>query len=150
MAKQLGLSHTAVSRIWRAFALQPHRSEAFKLSADPFFVEKVRDIVDLYMNPPDRAIVLCADEKSQVQALDRTRPVLPQRPGVPERQTHDYIRYGTTSLFAALDIATGKVIGSCHRRHQEFYTFCNRLTPLFLAGSRARGPAQRGRNSLSG
>lgn len=129
LAKQMGLSQTAVSRIWRAFALQPQRSEAFKLSADPFFVEKVRDIVGLYLNPPDRALVLCVDEKSQVQALDRTRPVLPLRPGLPERQTHDYIRYGTTSLFAALDIATGKVIGSCHRRHrhQEFLRFLQRV-----------------------
>ena len=108
MAQESGLSQTAVSRIWRAFALQPHRTDSFKLSADPFFVEKVRDVVGLYMNPPDRALVLCIDEKSQVQALDRTQPVLPLRPGVPERQTHDYIRHGTTSLFAALDIATGQ------------------------------------------
>ncbi len=106
MAKQSGLSQTAVSRIWRAFSLQPHRTESFKLSADPFFVEKVRDIVGLYLHPPDRAIVLCIDEKSQVQALDRTQPVLPLRPGIPERQTHDYIRHGTTSLFAAF--------GHCH------------------------------------
>ena len=129
LAQQTGLSQTAVSRIWRAFALQPHRVESFKLSADPFFVEKVRDIVGLYLNPPDRAIVLCVDEKSQVQALDRTRPVLPLRPGVPERQTRDYIRHGTTSLFAALDIATGKVIGSCHRRHrhQEFLRFLQQI-----------------------
>lgn len=135
LAKQMGLSQTAVSRIWRAFALQPHRSETFKLSADPFFVEKVRDIVGLYLNPPDRAVVLCVDEKSQVQALDRTRPVLPLRPGVPERQTHDYIRYGTTSLFAALDIATGKVIGTCHRRHrhQEFLSFLQRIADTIPA-----------------
>jgi transposase len=136
LAQEMGLSQTAVSRIWRAFALQPHRVESFKLSADPFFVEKVRDIVGLYLNPPDRAIVLCVDEKSQVQALDRTRPVLPLRPGVPERQTHDYIRYGTTSLFAALDIATGKVIGSCHRRHrhQEFLRFLQRIDATIPAG----------------
>jgi transposase len=129
LAREMGLSQTAVSRIWRAFALQPHRSESFKLSADPFFVEKVRDIVGLYLNPPDRAMVLCVDEKSQIQALDRTRPVLPLRPGVPERQTHDYLRYGTTSLFAALDVATGKVIGACHRRHrhQEFLRFLERI-----------------------
>jgi transposase len=136
LAQEMGLSQTAVSRIWRAFALQPHRVESFKLSADPFFVEKVRDIVGLYLNPPDRAIVLCVDEKSQVQALDRTRPVLPLRPGVPERQTHDYIRYGTTSLFAALDIATGKVIGSCHRRHrhQEFLRFLQHIDTTIPAG----------------
>ena len=135
LAQETGLSQTAVSRIWRAFALQPHRVESFKLSADPFFVEKVRDIVGLYLNPPDRAIVLCVDEKSQVQALDRTRPVLPLRPGVPERQTHDYIRYGTTSLFAALDIATGKLIGSCHRRHrhQEFLRFLERIAATIPA-----------------
>jgi len=130
MAQESGLSQTAVSRIWRAFALQPHRTDSFKLSADPFFVEKVRDVVGLYMNPPDRALVLCIDEKSQVQALDRTQPVLPLRPGVPERQTHDYIRHGTTSLFAALDILPpGKVIGSCHRRHrhQEFLRFLEKI-----------------------
>jgi transposase len=129
MAQQTGLSQTAISRIWRAFALQPHRKESFKLSSDPFFVEKVRDIVGLYLNPPQRAMVLCIDEKSQVQALDRTQPVLPLRPGVAERQTHDYVRHGTTSLFAALDIATGKVIGSCHRRHrqQEFLRFLDKI-----------------------
>lgn len=129
MAKATGLSQSAVSRIWRAFSLQPHRVETFKLSSDPFFVEKVRDIVGLYLDPPERALVLCVDEKSQVQALDRTRPVLPLRPGVPARQTHDYIRNGTTSLFAALDVATGKVIGACHRRHrhQEFLRFLERI-----------------------
>jgi transposase len=129
MAEATGMSQSAISRIWRAFSLQPHRIETFKLSSDPFFVEKVRDIVGLYLNPPERALVLCVDEKSQVQALDRTRPVLPLRPGVPARQTHDYIRNGTTSLFAALDIATGKVIGSCHRRHrhQEFLRFLERI-----------------------
>src|SRR5664279_2108404 len=123
MAQATRMSQSAISRIWRAFSLQPHRVETFKLSTDPFFVEKVRDIVGLYLNPPERALVLCVDEKSQVQALDRTRPVLPLRPGVPARQTHDYIRNGTTSLFAALDVATGKVIGFCHRRHrhQEFF-----------------------------
>ena len=123
------MSQSAISRIWRAFSLQPHRVETFKLSTDPFFVEKVRDIVGLYLNPPERALVLCVDEKSQVQALDRTRPVLALRPGVPARQTHDYIRNGTTSLFAALDVATGQVIGSCHRRHrhQEFLRFLERI-----------------------
>ena len=129
MARATKVSHMAVARIWRAFGLQPHRSETFKLSSDPFFVEKVRDIVGLYLNPPDHAVVLCVDEKSQVQALDRTRPVLPLRPGVPERQTHDYIRHGTTSLFAALEVATGKVIGKCQRRHRalEFLKFVEEL-----------------------
>lgn len=119
------MSQTAVSRIWRAFGLQPHRSETFKLSKDPLFVEKVRDIVGLYMNPPDRALVLCVDEKSQIQALDRTQPLLPLRPGQVERRTHDYRRHGTTSLFAALDVKTGRVIGELHRRHraQEFKKF---------------------------
>jgi transposase len=125
MARATKLSRATVSRIWRAFGLQPHRTETFKLSSDPLFVEKVRDLVGLYLNPPDHAVVLCVDEKSQIQALDRTRPVLPLRPGVPERQTHDYIRHGTTSLFAALEVATGKVIGKCQRRHrsQEFLKF---------------------------
>jgi len=129
MAKTIGMSQSAVSRVWRAFSLQPHRVETFKLSSDPFFVEKVRDIVGLYLNPPQHALVLCVDEKSQIQALDRTRPVLPLRPGVPARQTHDYLRNGTTSLFAALDVATGKVIGSLHRRqrHQEFLRFLERI-----------------------
>lgn len=125
MAKQAGLSQSTVSRIWRAFGLQPHRQETFKLSTDPLFVEKTRDIVGLYLDPPVKAMVLCVDEKSQIQALDRTQPVLPLAPGVPERQTHDYMRHGTTTLFAALDIATGKVIGRLHRRHrsQEFLKF---------------------------
>jgi transposase len=125
MAKASGLSQTAVVRIWRAFGLQPHRAETFKLSTDPLFIDKVRDIVGLYLNPPERALVLCVDEKSQIQALDRTQPVLPMLPGVPERRTHDYRRHGTTTLFAALDIATGKVIGELHRRHRssEFLQF---------------------------
>ena len=125
MARRSGMSQSAVSRIWRAFALQPHRSETFKLSRDPLFVEKVRDIVGLYLNPPERALVLCVDEKAQIQALDRTQPMLPMRPGQIERRTHDYERHGTTSLFAALNIATGKVIGQCQRRHrsQEFLKF---------------------------
>lgn len=129
MAKACGLSQTAVSRIWRTFALQPHRSETFKLSKDPLFIEKVRDIVGLYLNPPDKALVLCADEKSQVQALDRTQPLLPMRPGQVERRTHDYVRHGTTSLFAALDVKTGKVIGECHRRHRtlEFRKFLDTI-----------------------
>ena len=129
IAQATGMSQSAISRIWRAFSLQPHRVETFKLSSDPFFVEKVRDIVGLYLNPPQRALVLCVDEKSQIQALDRTRPLLPLRPGVPTRQTHDYVRNGTTSLFAALDVATGQVIGSLHRRqrHQEFLRFLDRI-----------------------
>ena len=129
MARRSGLSHNTVSRIWRAFALQPHRTETFKLSADPLFIEKVRDIVGLYLDPPDRALVLCVDEKSQIQALDRTRPLLPLRPGQVERRTHDYVRHGTTSLFAALDARTGKVIGQCHRRHRavEFRKFLDAI-----------------------
>src|SRR5271156_6002890 len=125
MAKASGLSQTAVVRIWRAFGLQPHRSESFKLSSDPFFVEKVRDVVGLYLAPPERAIVLRVDEKSQVQALDRPQPLLPLGPGQAERGTHDYVRHGTTSLFAALNVATGQIIGKCHRRHrhQEFVKF---------------------------
>ena len=125
MAKESGISRTTVHRIWRAFSLQPHRSETFKLSKDPLFVEKVRDIVGLYLDPPEKALVLCVDEKSQIQALDRTQPLLPMRLGQPECQTHDYVRHGTTSLFAALDVATGEVIGECHRRHRalEFKKF---------------------------
>lgn len=110
MARETGLSQTAVSRIWRAFGLQPHRQETFKLSTDPLFVDKVRDIVGLYLAPPSKALVLCVDEKSQIQALDRTQPILPLAPGIPERRTHDYMRHGTTTLFAALDIASGEVI----------------------------------------
>jgi transposase len=125
MASEMDLSQTAVTRIWRAFGLQPHRQETFKLSRDPLFVDKVRDIVGLYLNPPLKAMVLCVDEKSQIQALDRTQPVLPLAPGIPERRTHDYMRHGTTTLFAALDIATGEVIGELHRRHRssEFLQF---------------------------
>ena len=129
LAKKLGLSQTAVSRIWRAFGLQPHRADTFKLSSDPFFIEKVRDVVGLYLNPPERAVVLCVDEKSQVQALDRTQPLLPMTPGQAERGTHDYTRHGTTALFAALNVATGEVIGKCHRRHrqQEFVKFLDHI-----------------------
>jgi transposase len=119
MAEAAGMSQSAVGRIWRAFGLKPHQAETFKLSTDPFFVEKVRDIVGLYMSPPERAIVLCVDEKSQVQALDRTQPLLPLAPGQAERHTHDYVRNGTTALFAALNVATGEVIGQCHRRHRH-------------------------------
>lgn len=131
MAKAEGLTQNAILRIWRAFGLKPHLEESFKLSSDPFFVEKVRDVVGLYLNPPEqtRAIVLCVDEKSQVQALQRSQPLLPMRPGQPARRTHDYERHGTTSLFAALNIATGKVIAQCHRRHrhQEFVRFLERI-----------------------
>ena len=129
MAAKSGLSHTTIRRIWAAFGLQPHRSETFKLSTDPLFVDKVQDIVGLYMSPPNRAVVLCVDEKSQIQALDREQPVLPMAPGVAERRTHSYIRNGTTSLFAALDIATGAVIGKCYKRHRatEFLDFLKRI-----------------------
>ena len=129
LAARTGISNASVARIWHAFSLQPHRVGTFKLSNDPQFVNKVRDIVGLYLNPPDRALVLCVDEKSQIQALDRTQPILPLAPGTPERRTHDYVRYGTTSLFAALDVATGKVIGQTHRRHRsiEFKAFLNRV-----------------------
>jgi transposase len=129
MAKATGLSQSAISRIWRAFGLKPHRADTFKLSTDPFFVEKVRDVVGLYLAPPEKAIVLSVDEKSQVQALDRTQPLLPMTPGQAERGTHDYVRHGTTSLFAALNVASGQVIGKCHRRHrhQEFVKFLDHL-----------------------
>lgn len=129
MARASGLSVSTVQRIWRAFGLQPHRLETFKLSTDPDFVAKVRDVVGLYMSPPDRAIVLCVDEKSQIQALDRSQPMLPMRPGQAARRTHDYTRHGTTSLFAALDVATGRVIGKCFPRHRatEFRRFLDEI-----------------------
>ena len=129
MAQRAGLSQSAIVRIWHAFGLQPHRVENFKFSKDPQFVEKVRDIVGLYMNPPQRAVVLCVDEKSQVQALNRTQPILPLAPGVPARQSHDYERHGVTSLFAALDVASGVAISSCYRRHrhQEFLRFLEQI-----------------------
>jgi transposase len=129
MARESGLSISTVQRIWRAFGLQPHRLETFKLSTDPDFVAKVRDVVGLYVSPPEHALVLCVDEKSQIQALDRSQPVLPMRPGQPERRSHDYKRHGTTSLFAALDIATGKVIGQCFPRHRatEFRKFLDEI-----------------------
>src|SRR5437879_6387235 len=119
LAKATGLSRMTISRIWRAFGLQPHRTDTFKLSPDPLLIEKVRDIVGLYMNPPAHALVLCVDEKSQIQALDRTQPLLPLRPGQLERRTHDYKRHGTTSLFAALELKTSHVIGQLHRRHRS-------------------------------
>jgi transposase len=129
MAKATGLSQSSISRVWRAFGLQPHRSETFKLSPDPLLVEKIRDIVGLYIDPPEHAVVLCVDEKSQIQALDRTQPLLPLRPGQPERRSHDYRRHGTTSLFAALNVRTGEVLGETHRRHRstEFRKFLDRI-----------------------
>ena len=129
MAQACGLSHMSVHRIWQAFALAPHRSETFKLSKDPLFIEKVRDIVGLYLNPPHKALVLCVDEKSQIQALDRSQPMLPMRPGQAERRSHDYTRHGTTSLFAALEAKSGKVIGQLHRRHRsiEFRRFLDQI-----------------------
>ena len=129
MARHLGVTRTVIHEVWQKYDVQPHRVERFKLSNDPKFEEKVRDIVGLYLNPPDRALVLCVDEKSQIQALDRTAPILPLRPGLPERQTHDYKRHGTTTLFAAFNILNGKVIGSCLPRHRakEFIRFLNHL-----------------------
>jgi transposase len=129
MAATSGLSHTTVRRIWNAFGLQPHRVENFKLSNDPQFIAKVRDIVGLYLNPPEAALVLCVDEKAQIQALDRTQPILPLAPGMAERRTHDYHRHGITSLFAAFNVATGRVIGETHRRHRatEFKGFLARI-----------------------
>jgi putative transposase len=129
MAQRCGISRDSVQRIWSAFGLKPHRSESFRLSTDPFFIEKVRNVVGLYMSPPENALVFCVDEKSQIQALERSQPVLPMRPGQPERRSHDYYRHGTTSLFAALDVATGKVIGKCYpkHRHQEFLAFLKQI-----------------------
>jgi transposase len=129
MAAEVGLNQSAVHRIWKAFGLQPHRAETFKLSRDPQFVAKVRDVVGLYLNPPERAVVVCVDEKSQIQALDRTQPILPMQPGLPERATHDYKRHGTSSLYAALDVSSGKVIGRLHARHRaiEFKQFLQTL-----------------------
>ena len=129
MAAEAGLSKSSVGRIWKAFRLQPHRTDEFKISNDPLFVDKVRDVVGLYLDPPEKAIVLCVDEKSQIQALDRSAPVLPMMPGMPERRTHDYLRRGTTTLFAALNTTTGEVIGQIHRRHRatEFKKFLTKL-----------------------
>jgi transposase len=129
MARVTGMSQTAVSRIWRAFGLKPHLEQSWKLSADPQFIDKVRDIVGLYLDPPERALVLCVDEKSQIQALDRTAPTLPLLPTTPARRSHDYVRHGTASLFAALDVASGQVISSLHRRHrhQEFLRFLKQI-----------------------
>jgi transposase len=129
MSAASGVSQTSVRRLWHAFGLQPHRVDTFKLSTDPLFIEKVRDIVGLYLHPPNRAVVLCVDEKSQIQALDRTQPLLPMRLGQVERRTHDYVRHGTTTLFAALDYKVGKVIGECHSRHRsiEFRKFLDTI-----------------------
>ena len=129
MAAELGMSQSAVSRIWRAFGLQPHRQDSWKLSKDPLFIDKVRDVVGLYLDPPERAVVLCVDEKSQIQALDRTAPIFPMMPGTPARASHDYKRAGTSSLYAALDIASGKVIGSLRARHRaiEFKKFLQKI-----------------------
>ena len=136
LARATGLSRMTISRIWRAFGLQPHRTETFKLSPDPLLIEKVRDMVGLYMNPPDHALVFCVDEKSQIQALDRTQPLLPMRPGQVERRTHDYKRHGTTSLFAALELKTSHVISQLHRRHRS-WEFCQ-----FLDQIEAQVPAE--------
>ncbi|MGW3655130.1 IS630 family transposase [Streptomyces sp. NPDC005151] len=136
MAAESGLSKSTVGRIWKAFGLKPHQVDTFKLSNDPQFIDKVRDVVGLYLDPPERALVLCVDEKSQIQALDRSAPVLPMMPGMPERRTHDYIRHGVTTLFAALDVATGEIIGSIHRRHRtvEFKKFLTKLDKEIPAG----------------
>jgi transposase len=137
MAERSGLSKSTIGRIWRDFGLKPHRADTFKLSTDPLFVEKVIDVVGLYHNPPERAVVLCTDEKSQVQALDRSQPVLPMMPGMPERRTHDYVRHGITTLFAAFDIADGTVISELHRRHRatefkKFLTTIDKTVPMDL------------------
>ncbi|MGW9133344.1 IS630 family transposase [Streptomyces sp. NPDC055681] len=136
MAAESGLSKSTVGRIWKVFGLKPHQVDTFKLSNDPQFIDKVRDVVGLYLDPPERALVLCVDEKSQIQALDRSAPVLPMMPGMPERRTHDYIRHGVTTLFAALDVATGEIIGSIHRRHRtvEFKKFLTKLDKEVPAG----------------
>jgi len=129
MAKHLGMTQSTVSRVWRAFGLAPHKQDSWKLSKDPLFVQKVRDVVGLYLNPPESALVLCVDEKTQIQALNRTQPVFPMLPGAPARASHDYVRHGTSSLYAALDVASGKVIGSLHARHraQEFLAFLKKI-----------------------
>ncbi len=136
LAQATGLSRMTISRIWHAFGLQPHRADTFKLSPDPQLIDKVRDIVGLYMNPPEHALVLCVDEKSQIQALDRTQPLLPMQPGQLERGTHDYKRHGTTSLFAALELKTNRVIGQLHRRHRsvEFRKFLDKIEAQVPAG----------------
>jgi len=133
LAKQLGVSDFTVSTTWKKWGLAPWRSQTFKFSTDPQLEAKIRDVVGLYLNPPDKAIVLCVDEKSQVQALDRTAPILPLRPGIPEKQTHDYVRHGTTTLFAALEVATGKVTDACYPRHrnEEFLKFLKQVAKAY-------------------
>ena len=133
LANELGISHVWVSKIWRKWGLQPWRTETFKFSTDPELEAKIRDVVGLYLHPPENAIVLCIDEKSQVQALDRTAPILPLRPGLPEKRTHDYVRHGTTTLFAALEVATGKVTDACFQRHrhQEFLRFLKQVAKAY-------------------
>jgi transposase len=136
MAARSGLSPSTVGRVWKAFRLKPHLTDGFKVSTDPLFIEKIHDVAGLYMNPPEHAVVLCADEKSQIQALDRSSPVLPMMPGMPEKRTHDYVRYGTTTLFAALDIATGLVISELHRQHRaaEWRKFLQAIDQAVPAG----------------
>jgi transposase len=133
LAAELGLSNVKVADVWREYGLQPWRAESFKFSTDPQLEAKVRDVIGLYLNPPDKAIVLCVDEKSQVQALDRTAPILALRPGIPEKQTHDYLRHGTTTLFAALEVATGKVTDACYprHRHEEFLRFLRHVAKAY-------------------
>jgi transposase len=133
LAAQLGISNVAIAKIWRDWGLQPWRVETFKFSTDPELDAKVRDVVGLYLNPPDKAVVVCVDEKSQIQALDRTAPILPLRPGLPEKATHDYVRHGTTTLFAALEVATGKVTDACYprHRHQEFLAFLKQVAKAY-------------------
>jgi transposase len=133
LAKHLGMSNFTVSTTWKKWGLQPWRTQTFKFSTDPQLEAKIRDVVGLYLNPPDKAIVLCVDEKSQVQALDRTAPILPLRPGIPERQTHDYVRHGTTTLFAALEVATGRVTDACYprHRHEEFLRFLRQVAKAY-------------------
>ena len=152
MAKEIGHAPSTVHRIWRAFGLQPHRVESFKLSSDPLFVEKVRDIVGLYLSPPAHAVVLCVDEKSQVQALDRTQPLLPMRPGQAERRTHDYKRNGTTSLFAALDVKAGTIVGKCMARHRatEFRKFLDEVNQRGVEAQVKFPPARSNRVGLPG
>ena len=158
MAQAAGMSQTAVSRIWRAFGLKPQLTEGFKLSADPQFIDKVSDIVGLYLNPPDAAVVLCVDEKSQIQALDRTAPILPLLPGVPERRTHDYRRFGTTNLYAALNLASGQVIAELTPRHRalefiKFLRLIDREVPARPRGARGHRqllhPQDPGRQALA-
>ncbi len=133
LAAELGLSNVKVARVWREYGLQPWRAGTFKFSTDPELEVKLRDVVGLYLNPPDKAVVLCVDEKSQVQALDRTAPILPLRPGIPEKQTHDYVRHGTTTLFAALEVATGKITDACYprHRHDEFLRFLRQVAKAY-------------------